>query len=69
VALRRYTSYGAASLDYRRATLHFAREYSFRDLKANNALLVGVFVPKDRIVAIPGLTEHEGYFGVALVLN
>jgi hypothetical protein len=51
VVLRRYTSYsgvsfvwklaGAASLDNRRATLHFAREYSFRDLKANNALLVG----------------------------
>ena len=51
VVLRRYTSYsgvnflwklaGAASLDYHRATLHFAREYKFSYLKANNALLVG----------------------------
>jgi hypothetical protein len=51
VILRRYTSYSGVSFlwklaatappDFRRATLHFAREYSFRDLKANNALLVG----------------------------
>lgn len=51
VVLRRATSYSGVSFiwklaesappDFRRATLHFAREYSFRDLKANNALLVG----------------------------
>ncbi|HEV1284772.1 MAG TPA: hypothetical protein VNU44_05655 [Bryobacteraceae bacterium] len=51
VVLRRNTSYSGVSFiwkladaappDYRRATLHFAREYSFRDLKANSALLVG----------------------------
>jgi hypothetical protein len=51
VVLRRHTSYSSVSFlwklaesappDYRHATLHFAREYSFRDLKANNALLVG----------------------------
>lgn len=51
VILRRYSSYAATSFFWKlfdiagplrqQSTIHFARDYSFRELKANNAVLVG----------------------------
>jgi hypothetical protein len=51
IVLRRQTSFAGASFlwrlfqmpgqDHRRTSLHFARDYSFREVKANNALLLG----------------------------